>query len=384
MKTSPAATNPCAPPKPRPRTCEDARQSLLQQQAQVDALLASAGGEAAKKIGEALAYRWQRQLTELGKSRLFEAQVAGYRQAPRYYLATLYLDALAEILPQTRRFVVPAEINVPRTVRLDLTETGSALGALLPPEQAAARPPHSLESLMKNALTMTVGLILAAVLLVYMFLFTVRYDEVAVVTTFNRAARRPRRPPRTLRPPACRPTRGLPGAAASSPSRASTSAGPGPSRKSTPTPSDSRFWRTSSAEQQTADGSTVILQTFVVWKIDDPLAFFRQLKTVELARERLQALLANTRSVVSQYRFDQLVNTDPQQVKLSEMEQQMLEQMRQQIGRVSYGMAVEDVGIRRMLPARGRHRAGLRPDEGRPRATRWPRPRRGHRPGRGH
>lgn len=112
---------------------QSARQLLLQQQARVDALLASAGGDAAKTIGQALAYRWQRQLTELGKARLFQAQVAGYRQAPRYYLARLYLDALAEILPQTRRFVVPAELSTPRTVRLDLTEAGSALGAILSP-----------------------------------------------------------------------------------------------------------------------------------------------------------------------------------------------------------------------------------------------------------
>jgi len=197
---------------------------------------------------------------------------------------------------------------------------------------------------MKHALTVTVGLILAAVLLVYMFLFTVRYDEVAVVTTFNRASE------------AGAATQPVEGGLAANPAAGSVITEPGlyfrwpwPIQEIHPYSKRLQIMEDQLVEQQTADGSNLIIQTYVVWKIDDPLAFFRQLKTVDRARERLQAMLASTRSVISQYRFDQLVNTDPQQLKLQEIEEKMLQQMRQQVSQVNYGLAIEKVGIPRMV-----------------------------------
>lgn len=198
---------------------------------------------------------------------------------------------------------------------------------------------------MKNALTSTVGLILAAVLLVYMFLFTVRYDQVAVVTTFNRAAE--------AAAPATGPSQGrlIPKPVAGS---VITEPGlylrwPWPIQEVHSYSKRLQIMEDQLTEQQTADGSNLILQAYVVWRIDDPLAFFRQLKTIDHARERLQAMLASTRAIISQYRFDQLVSTDPQQLKLVEIEQQMLQQMRLQLSQVNYGLAIQDVGIRRML-----------------------------------
>jgi len=104
-------------------------------QQEVDRLLTAARGQAAETIYDALADRWQRELSERGKVLRFDAQIAGYRRAPQYYTAKLYLDALAEVLPQTRRFVLPGGETAPGTIRIDMKDAGSALGAMLEPEE---------------------------------------------------------------------------------------------------------------------------------------------------------------------------------------------------------------------------------------------------------
>lgn len=103
----------------------------LAMQAAIDQMLAHARGQAAQRVHSALGYRWERELTERGKAQRFLAQVQAFRRAPDYYRAREYLDALTQVLPQTRRFVVPDAAQAPGTIRLDLTEAASGLSTLL-------------------------------------------------------------------------------------------------------------------------------------------------------------------------------------------------------------------------------------------------------------
>jgi membrane protease subunit HflC len=104
-------------------------------------------------------------------------------------------------------------------------------------------------------------------------------------------------------------------------------------------------------EAQTADGHAVILQMYVAWSIDDPYAFFRSVKDIEPAEDELRPLMRGLRGVVSSYAFDELVNTDPQQLKLNELEQRSAEALREQLAKnpAGYGIAIRDVGIRRLV-----------------------------------
>lgn len=102
-------------------------------------------------------------------------------------------------------------------------------------------------------------------------------------------------------------------------------------------------------EQQTDDDRSVIVKTFVTWRIDDPYAFFKSLKTVDRAEEMLLGQLASVNGVIGEFQFDELVNADPSVIKLDEIEVEAAQRIREQIKDSGYGVEIESVGIRRLL-----------------------------------
>lgn len=119
------------------RTDAQTSEQRMAMLARIDRMLTAARGEAARVVHEALAYRWQREMLERGKAHRFLAQAQAFGRAPRYYMHQEYLDALTEVLPHTRRFIVPGDAagGGEGIIRLDLTEAASALGTLLDGER---------------------------------------------------------------------------------------------------------------------------------------------------------------------------------------------------------------------------------------------------------
>ncbi len=206
---------------------------------------------------------------------------------------------------------------------------------------------------MKNKLTALVGLIIAAILLIYMCVFIVRYDEVVVRTTFNKADA-----------PELDKATGLvarkvdgspvnPGSVCYEPGLYFKWPWPFQDIKRYPTllqVLDGQI-----EEQQTADRKSVIIRMYVTWRIEDPYSFFVSLQSLDKAKDQLRPSMLNLKSVVARYRFDQLVNTDKSKLKLDEMEAEMLKEMQksQLSAQVSYGIKVENLGITRVvLPQR--------------------------------
>ncbi|MCC7407862.1 MAG: hypothetical protein IT442_07310 [Phycisphaeraceae bacterium] len=120
---------------------EEMRRRTAEAQVRVDQLLTAARGQAAERIYDALAYRWERELTERGKAWRFTAQLDAFNRAKHYYMAREYLDVLAEVLPQTRRYVLPPQAGganggpMPGVIRLDLKESTTSLSNILQPQQ---------------------------------------------------------------------------------------------------------------------------------------------------------------------------------------------------------------------------------------------------------
>lgn len=202
---------------------------------------------------------------------------------------------------------------------------------------------------MKNKLALLVGVAVLAILLVYMFTFQVRYDEVAVLTTFD-AAREPQLDPETgqiARDASGQPTD--PGSLITEPGLYFKA--PWPIQRVYDYSTQLQLLEDRPQEIQTADGYAVIMKMYLAWRIEDPYAFFRSLQTVEEANSRLQSLLRNLSGVVSRYDFDQLVNTDAQRLKLQEIEATAADELRSQLGQIQpgYGIRVEQVGISRII-----------------------------------
>ena len=193
---------------------------------------------------------------------------------------------------------------------------------------------------MKNKLIFLVALAVASVLLVYMVMFQVRYDQVAVRTTCDKAVE---------------PTRNAEGEI-TDPGSLVLEAGygfkwPTPIQKVKVYSKRIQLLEDQSKEIQTADGYAVIVKMYLAWRIEDPYAFFLRLETEDEAEEQLTKMLSELETVLSSYRFDQLVNIDPSKVKLQEIEQKGLELLRERLDAISpgYGIKLEQVGIRRII-----------------------------------
>ena len=178
---------------------------------------------------------------------------------------------------------------------------------------------------MKNPLSLFIAIVIALVLLVYMFLFQVRYDEVAVLTTFGQASEG------TIKESAKWPFRRW----------------PWPIQKVTRYSTRLKLLEGQREEQQTANNYAVIVNTYVIWRIQDPLRFFRKYQTVATAESQLDDRMRDVKGEIGNYRFDELVNTDSERLKLTQVERRMRDKLRERF--IDDGILIEQFGIRRIL-----------------------------------
>ena len=195
---------------------------------------------------------------------------------------------------------------------------------------------------MKNKVTFVVAILLLVLLLLYSITYQVRFDEVAVVTRFGRAE----------------------GESAVRNARAEVDES-GLHFK-LPYPIDAvktydkrvQVLEDRPEEQQTLDNVSVVIQSYLAWRVSDPLAFARALSTIDGAEKLLRTKLRDARKIVgARYTFADLANSDPAKLKLDELEQAILKRLNedlsveaQKAGR-AYGVELVSVGIKRVLLA---------------------------------
>jgi len=179
---------------------------------------------------------------------------------------------------------------------------------------------------MKNSFVVLVGLVIVSVLLSHMFLYQVRYDQVAVRTTFDKA------------------------------DESSIQENPGlkwrwpwPINKVTLYPRRLQLLEDRIEELQTSDGKSVIVRTYLTWRIVDPLKFYVTLKTPEEAAAQLKSRLREVRGLVSNHRFDELVNLDRSKLKLAQIEADATTMIDAALAQAGYGIRVESVGIHKII-----------------------------------
>lgn len=179
---------------------------------------------------------------------------------------------------------------------------------------------------MKHPFTFLIAGLIVLVLLAYMFCFQVRYDQVAILTTFDKADEGSVR----LEP-------GL------------HYRWPWPVQQVTTYPKLLQVTEAPFEELQTADNYAVVMRVYVVWKIEDPLQFFVKLQNVRQAEDRLGSLIRELKSVISQRRFEDLVNVDPSKLKFTQIEAESRQKLQEAVDAQGYGMKIEHVGIRKMV-----------------------------------
>ncbi len=179
---------------------------------------------------------------------------------------------------------------------------------------------------MKNSFVVLVGAILVALLLSHMFFYQVRYDQVAVRTTFDKADET-----------SVQETPGL------------KWRWPWPINKVALYSKRLQVLEDKIEELQTADGKSVIVRTYLTWRIADPLDFYVTLKDPAEANRQLSSRLREIRGLISNYDFDELVNVDREKIKLADIEKRATTALDDALRQAGYGIKVESVGIHKII-----------------------------------
>lgn len=106
-------------------------------------------------------------------------------------------------------------------------------------------------------------------------------------------------------------------------------------------------------EIMTQDEKNVIVGIYAIYSIKDLSRFKNAAKSLASAEEYLSNKMRTVKgAVIGQFRFDQMINTDPGKMKLAQIEKAMFDQIAPDVME-RYGLAVSKVGIRNIgVPAK--------------------------------
>lgn len=177
---------------------------------------------------------------------------------------------------------------------------------------------------MRNLPTILAALVLILIVTFYMCTFQVRFTEVAIKKTFGEPSER------ILDEP------GL------------YFKWPWPIQSVDKFDTRLRILADRTEETMTADSKNVIVTTTTLWTIDDPYKFHRRFQSEEDGEKVLRnAVRSQKKAVVGQYDFSNFVSTVPSERKLRQIEQEMMEPVRQ-VALADYGIDLKFFGITKL------------------------------------
>ena len=183
---------------------------------------------------------------------------------------------------------------------------------------------------MNRLVVFLLGLVLFAFFAGMLFTFQVKFDEVALVATFGRVTE------------------------ASVVNRSGDQAGlhlkwPWPIQEVVRMDRRMFVLEDRLEQQETRDRQVVIAKAYAVWRIDDPLAFYRLFHSNEGAEAFLRERLRAAKAEISLFTFDELTSADPADLRLDEVQQALASRIRSDLEGHDSGIHVADVGISRIL-----------------------------------
>ncbi|MCP4610535.1 MAG: protease modulator HflC [Planctomycetes bacterium] len=113
---------------------------------------------------------------------------------------------------------------------------------------------------------------------------------------------------------------------------------------------DSRMhvFEADTGETTTKGAVPIIVKTYVVWKIAEPLKFLNSVGTVKEAEVKLYSQITDTQNrVIGQHSFGEFVNSDSTKIKFKDIEGEMLADLEQTLSD-EYGIAIKTLGIKQL------------------------------------
>ena len=176
---------------------------------------------------------------------------------------------------------------------------------------------------MKN-ITVTIFIVLLFIVLALVFtMFQVRETESALVLTFGKATRQITEPGLYFK-------------------------WPPPIESVQKFDSRARGLVAELGETPTKGAVPIIVNTFIVWRIAEPLAFFNAVGTISDAESKLLSQISDTQNkVIGRHEFSEFVNSDPAKIKFDDIEKEMLAEIQKAV-RSDYGIEIKALGIRQL------------------------------------
>ncbi len=97
-------------------------------------------------------------------------------------------------------------------------------------------------------------------------------------------------------------------------------------------------------ESTTADGQNILIGIFVNYRISNPELFFTSFERISEAEKQLNNWMRDSRNATfGRYRFSQIINTDPQKMKLGAIQDEILKELVERAA--PFGLEIQSVGI---------------------------------------
>jgi len=176
---------------------------------------------------------------------------------------------------------------------------------------------------MKN-IALTIFIVLVVVVLgLYLITFQVRETESALVTRFGKPVREIIDPGLCIKWPA-------------------------PIERVHSFDSRMQVFEADLGETTTKGAVPIIINTYVVWRIAEPLKFLNSVGTVKEAEVKLYSQITDTQNrVIGQHSFGEFVNSDPNEIIFEKIEENMLADLKQTVSE-EYGIEIKTLGIKQL------------------------------------
>jgi membrane protease subunit HflC len=176
---------------------------------------------------------------------------------------------------------------------------------------------------MKNIVIVIFIVLLISILAFLLFSFQVRETEFALVTTFEKPTREIITPRLCFR-------------------------WPFPIQRVHKFDSRLRVLEVEVTETTTKGAVPIIVNTYVVWRIAEPLAFFNAVETITEAESKLRSRISDTQNkIIGQHLFSEFVNSNPTKIKLDQIEGEMLADLAQSV-KDDYGIEIKTLGLKQL------------------------------------
>jgi membrane protease subunit HflC len=117
------------------------------------------------------------------------------------------------------------------------------------------------------------------------------------------------------------------------------------------------YYDTTFVETLTNDKKNVIIQTYAVWNIIDPLKFLQSTGSKEAAEANIDSLVSGAKNgILGKYNLSALVSTKSDELKLNEIEEGILSQVADPAFK-RYGILISQIGLKKIgLPEENTNR----------------------------